>query len=344
MKAVVFEDINKLQLHNDYPKPECKKGWVVIKVMAAGVCATDLDIVAGDFGNPPVVIGHEICGDIVEVGEGVKNFKVGDRVVVETVVKSCGHCEYCLNGNKHLCKDAIEIGFPNIDGGYEQYTTCPESCLHKLKDNISYDEGGILEAVLCPYGLIYRYGIKENEIVFIQGTGVAGLSFIQTVKMYNPKKIIVAVRRKESVDLAYKYGADVVINTSEEDLEKRLLEESDGLGPSLSIDAAGAKKTIEDAVKLTAKGGRVILYGLPRRNTQIDFPVNDIILKQITVLGGTNNELAWDALIDDISKGKINIKDFVSKTFKLEDYEKAIALLKERPNGFIKAVLHPWEE
>ena len=211
MKAIVFEDINRLQLHNDYPKPTAKKGWVVIKVMAAGVCATDLDIIAGDFGNPPVVLGHEICGDVVEVGEDVKNFKVGDRVVVETVVESCGHCEHCLSGNKHLCKEAIEIGFPHIDGGYEQYTTCPESCLHKIPDNISYDEGGILEAVLCPYGLIYRYGIKENETVLIQGTGIAGLSFIQTIKLFNPKKIIVAVRRKESVNLAYKYGADVVI-------------------------------------------------------------------------------------------------------------------------------------
>ena len=342
MKAVVWEDIDKLVFHDDYPNPVCKKDWVVIKIMAAGVCATDLDIMAGDFGNPPCIIGHEVCGKIVEIGEDVKNCKVGDRVVVETAV-SCGHCKHCLSGNKHLCEECVEVGFPYIDGGYAQYTTCPSTCVHKIPDNISYDEGGIIEACVCPFGLLYRYGVKEDDVVLLQGTGIGGLSFIQSLKIFKAKKIIVAVRRKESVQLAYKYGADVVINTSEEDLYKRVLEESDGLGPSLSIDAAGAKKTIEDAIKLCAKGGRVILYGLPRKNSQVDLPVNDIVLKQLSIFGGTNNELAWDSLIECVSKGEFNISDFITRTYKLEEFEEAIENIRNRPSGYIKGVLHPWE-
>ena len=342
MKAVVFEDINKLVFHDDYPNPICKDDWVIVKIQAAGVCATDLDIIAGDFGEPPVIIGHEVCGDIVEVGKNVTNCKVGDRVVVETAV-SCGHCKHCLSGNKHLCEELVEVGFPHIDGGYAQYTTCPASNIHKIPDNVSYDEGGILEACLCPYGLLYRYGVKEDDIVLVQGTGIAGLSFIQALKIFKAKKIIVSVRRKESVELAYKYGADVVINTSEEDFYKRVLEESNGVGPSLSIEAAGAKKTIEDAVRICAKGGRVILYGLTRQGMQIDFPVNDIVLRQLSVVGGTNNELAWDSLIEHVSKGEFNIKNFISKTYKLEEFAEAVECLRNRPKGYIKGVLHPWE-
>ena len=342
MKAIVWEDIDKLALHNDYPDPECKDDWVIVKVMSAGLCATDLEIIKGEFGDPPSIIGHEVCGIIHQVGKNVTNCKVGDRVVVETAV-SCGHCEHCLSGNKHLCDDCTEVGFPHINGGYAQYTTCPSGCIHKIPDNVSFDEGGILEACLCPYGLIYRYGMKDNETVLINGAGVASLSFLQTVKLYNPSKVIVSVRRKEAMDLAYKFGADVVINTKEEDLFERIKEETNGKGPSLVIDGTGAKKPIEDSIKLCGKGGRVILYGLPSSDIQIDFGVKDIIMKQLTILGGTNNELAWDDLIKEVSAGRFNVKDMVSKIFTLEEVDKGIELLRNRPNGFIKAVLHPWD-
>lgn len=343
MKAVVFEKLNQQRFRDDYPNPVCKSGWVVVKVLSAGLCATDLEIIKGAFGNPPSVIGHEICGVITETASDVINCKAGDRVVVETAV-SCGHCRHCQSGNKHLCEDCIEVGFPNIDGGYAQYVTCPSHCIHKIPDSMSDDEGGILEACVCPFGLIYRNGMKLDETVLIQGAGVAGLSFLQSVKLYSPRKIIAAVRRESAEKLAYQFGADVVINTSREDLYARVQEETEGLGPTLSIDAAGAKRTIEDAVRLTAKGGRCILYGLPGTQTQIDFPVSDIILKQLTVIGGTNNQLAWDPLIQYVAKGQFNVKDMVSKVYRLEEFETALETLKARPDGFIKAVFHPWDE
>lgn len=341
MKAVVFERLNHLQFHGDYPEPACRLGWVVVKVMSAGICATDLEIIRGAFGDPPFIIGHEICGIVTETAPDVANCCVGDRVVIETAV-SCGYCSYCQSGNKHLCRDCVEVGFPRIDGGYAQYVTCPGNCIHKIPDNMSYDEGGILEACLCPFGLIYRNGMRLDETVLIQGAGVAGLSFLQSVKLYHPRKILVAVRKESAEKLAMRFGADVVINTAREDLYARVIEETDGLGATLSIDAAGAKKTIEDAVKLTAKGGRCILYGLPGNQTQIDFPVTDIILKQLTVMGGTNNQLAWDPLIRYVADGKFNVKDLVSQVYRLEDFEAALETVKNRPTGFVKAVFHPW--
>ena len=184
--------------------------------------------------------------------------------------------------------------------------------------------------------------MRLDETVLIQGAGVAGLSFLQSVKLYHPRKILVAVRKDSAEKLAMKFGADMVINTAREDLYARVMEETEGLGATLSIDAAGAKKTIEDAVKLTAKGGRCILYGLPDNQTQIDFPVTDIVLKQLTVMGGTNNQLAWDPLIRYVADGKFNVKDMVSAVYRLEDFEAALETVKNRPMGFVKAVFHPW--
>ena len=162
MKAAVWDGSDILKFDPDYPDPVCRDDWVVIKVMSAGICATDLHIMRGEFGEPPLIMGHEICGIITEIGSRVESCGVGDRVVVETAV-SCGHCRYCESGQKHLCSECHEVGFPPHNGGYAQYVTAPANCIHRIPDSMSWDEGGVLEAALCPFGLICRYGVKPGE-------------------------------------------------------------------------------------------------------------------------------------------------------------------------------------
>lgn len=345
MKAVIWEAINRLRFDADAPKPTCREDWVILKVMSAGVCSTDVHMITGRFenGEPPVILGHEICGVVTEVGSRVTTSRVGDRVVVETAV-SCGHCIHCETGNKHLCPECHEIGFTPYNGGYAQYVTVPASCLHKIPDSMSFDEGGILEAVVCPFGAIYRMGMKPGQTVLVQGVGVAGLSYIQAVKCFSAAKVIAAARNPASLEQAKRFGADVVINVKEEDLTQRVMEETEGRGVDLSIDAAGASNTIENAVKLCASGGRCLLYGLPAENASIQFPVKEIIMRQLTVTGATNNQLAWDPLICLIASGKFNVKDMVSRVYRLEELETALQTVAERPDGFIKAVVHPWDD
>ncbi len=344
MKAVIWEGVHKLRYDENVPEPICKEDWVVIRVMSAGVCATDTHIISGRFNNgePPHILGHEICGVISETGSNVAKWKPGDRVVVETAI-GCGGCIHCLTANKHLCDQGGEVGYPPYQGGYAQFVTAPASCIHKIPDNMSFDEGGILEAMVCPFGSLYRLGMRLNETVLIQGTGIAGLSFIQTVKCFTPAKVIAAARNPVRLAQAKRFGADVVVNTEKEDLAQRVMEETQGKGVSLSIDAAGAETTIENAVKLTAKGGRCLLYGLPADSAQIQFPVKEIIMNQVTVIGVTNNELAWDPMIEMVSAGKINVKDMITHRFPLNRLEEAVDLVMERPDSLIKAVVHPWD-
>ena len=156
MKAWIWKGVNDLELDGHYPDPQAKPGWVVLKVLSAGVCSTDVAIVTGqlDAGRPPAVLGHEICGEVVDVGDGVTAIRKGERVVVETFM-ACGWCLKCRSGNKHLCREAGEIGFPPHNGGYAEYVAVPQGCMRRVPDVMTDDEGAILEAAICPFGRLY---------------------------------------------------------------------------------------------------------------------------------------------------------------------------------------------
>ncbi|HPF87166.1 MAG TPA: alcohol dehydrogenase catalytic domain-containing protein [Candidatus Limiplasma sp.] len=343
MKAMLWEGTGRLR-QIEMPEPECKPDDLKIKVHSAGVCATDAHIVHGTFfnGDPPHVLGHEIAGEVVAVGNPALKSWEGKRIVVETAV-GCGVCEHCRSGNKHLCETGGEIGFPPYQGGYAQYVCVPWTCAHVMPDSMSYDEGGILEAVACPVGAIRRIGLAFGETVLVQGAGVAGLSFIQAVRAASAGKVIATITRECKREQTLQSGADVVVNVKTEDLKQRVLEETGGKGVELSIDAVGAADTLTDAVILCAARGRVLLYGLPDEQKLPPFPATRIIMRQLTVLGVTNNEMAWEPLLQMVARGTIRIRDFVTHRYTLSQLPEAIEAVSRRPEGLIKAVVHPWE-
>ena len=340
MKVWVWEGTDRLRMDAGYPDPKAKPGWVVLKVRAAGICSTDVSIIRGRFGawNPPGVLCHEICGEVVELGAGAKGVCVGDRVVVETSV-GCGICVKCRTGNKHLCPEAGEIGFPPFDGGYAEYVAVPDNCCRKMPDAMTDEQGAILEASICPFGRIYRNPPQLGATVLVQGVGVAGLSFIQAVKCFGAKKVIAAGRNPSRLDDARRFGADVVVNVKERDLAEVVRAETGGLGVDLSIDAAGAAATFDSAIRLCAAGGVVHLYGLPQADAKMALPVDDVIFRQLTIRGGTNNELAWVPLMELIAQGKFNNADMVTHRFAFDELPKAIDLVDRHPDGLIKAVV-----
>lgn len=342
MKAVIWKGPDTVE-YTDVPEPMCIPGWVKIRVMAVGLCVTEAHVIAGTFhaGNPPHILGHEICGDVVELGTGCSPELLGKRVVVETYV-GCGKCIYCRTGRKHLCS-AGEIGYPPYPGGDAQFVVVPETSIHCIPDQISYDEGGIMEAAACPFGALMSAGFAMGQTILVQGAGVGGLSFIQAARAAGAKKIICTVRNEEKARQAHFFGADIVIDLRTEDLQKRVMEETDSLGVDVSVDAAGVPETIENAIHTTASGGKVILYGIPDEHLKVSIPISEVILRQITLCGYTGNEFAWKPLIAAVSKGSFNLKDMVSQTFPLRDFDKALSLLKNKPKDLIKVVLHPWD-
>ena len=342
MKAVIWRGLYDLE-YCDVPEPECKAGWVKIKVQAVGLCATEAHIISGRFeaGKPPHILGHEICGDIVEVGAGCNPDNIGKRVVVETYV-GCGKCEFCKSGRKHLCS-AGEIGYPPYAGGDAQYVVVPEGCVRFLKDNISYDEGAIMEAVACPFGAVINSELREGQTVLVLGAGVAGLSFIQSALALGAKQVLCAVRNDTKAELVKRFGG-TVIDLRTQNLHETVMAFTNAMGVDLAIDAAGVPATIAQCFENVKNGGKVVLYGIPSKDAVVELPVVDCILRQITVCGYTGNEKAWDKLIEFVSEGKISLKEMVTEILPLSKFRKAVDLLENSGNHIIKVVLHPWED
>lgn len=342
MKAVIWKGLYDLD-YCDVPEPTTPDGWVKIRVQAVGLCATEVHIISGKFPvcEPPHILGHELCGDIVEVGKGVSEEYLHKRVVVETYV-GCGTCEFCKTGRKHLC-EAGEIGYPPYAGGDAQYAIVPQGCVRFLKDNISYDEGAIMEAVACPFGAVVNVGLEEGQTVLVMGAGVAGLSFIQSALALGAGKVLCAVRNDEKAALVRKFGG-TVIDLRKATLKEAVMNETDGMGVDVAIDAAGAPATIQGCFETVKSGGKVMLYGIPSSDAKVELPVIDCILRQITVCGYTGNEKAWDQLIAFVSEGKISLKEMVTKTLPLSEFREGVELVENGGPSVIKVVLHPWED
>ena len=343
MKAAVWTRIGEIRVM-DVDAPKIFANQVLIKVMSAGVCVTDLHVYTGKFkyGEPPHILGHEVAGVIDQIGSEVDGWSVGDRVVVETSI-GCGRCRFCNTGQRHLCPQMTEIGFTPNNGGYAEYMVAPVGNLLRIPDGLSYDEAGIIESVVCPIGAIYRLGVRFSETVAVFGVGVAGISFIQGAKAMGAGKIIAIARNDKHLQRAKGFGADIVINTTEENPEEVIMRETKGLGADLVIDATGAGKIISIMTHVIRRAGRIILYGLPSEDVKIDYPVKDIIMNQLEVYGAIGNPSVWEPLLEMAAAKVIRLKEMITHSFPLEEIEEAFACLEKPEENVLKAVIHPWD-
>ena len=339
MKAAVWDAIGHVSVI-DKPMPTADEGHVVVKVKAVGVCATDIHMITGKvtLATPPHVLGHEIAGEIAEVGQGVNGWKKGDRVVIDTII-SCGRCLACKSGRKELCPERMEIGYTPYDGGYAEYVRVPAQCLVHLPESVPFRDAAIMESIACPCGAVLRIGVKPGSTVFVQGGGPAGIAFIQAAKLSGAKMVIASVKGKERIEYAKHFGADVVIDAKNENVLERVMEITNGQGCEYVMDAAGAVESILlcfDACKI---GGDILYYGIPEASAKIEFPFMKMMMKQLRIHGILEYCAGWDTIVALVESGKINLRDMVTHTFKLEEISKAIELYESKDRSFIKMVI-----
>ena len=339
MKAALWDKIGHISII-DTPKPTSEDGFAVVKVMAVGVCATDVHMINGNvtLAKPPHILGHEIAGVIDEVGKNSAGWKKGDRIVVDTIV-SCGHCLACKSGRRELCPDRQEIGYVPFDGGYAEYVKVPIQCLVHLPDSIPFKDAAILESVACPFGAILRIGIRLGSTVLVQGAGPAGIAFTQSAKLSGAKKVIVSARGAKRLEFAKKFGADFVIDAANEDVIKRVDELTGGEGCDYVIDAAGSVQSIQTCFDTAKVGGDILFYGIPSADAKIEFPFMKIMMKQLRLHGVLEYCAGWDVLVGLVESGKMNVHDMVTHTFRLEELQKAVELYNSKDRSLIKAVI-----
>lgn len=340
MKAAIWFGEDKLEVR-EVPMPEIGEEEALLRVRAAGVCATDYHIISGKLkiGKAPNVQGHEICGEVVKINSKRTDIPIGQRCVVATSI-GCGYCDACREGKAYLCNDSSEIGYYPHNGGYAEYVKVPVSAIVPISDAVSDRAGAILESTVCPTESLMRIGVPFAGNVVIAGTGPAGLAFIMVAKLMGADKIISLVRDEKSTRRAYAYGATHVVNVkTSSDPVAEVAEITGGKKADVVIEATGAKPMIESMPDYVKKGGNIILYGIPGEADQICFPVTKMIVEEISVHGAVGNTKAWYPLAKMIESGKLDLDRLVTHEFSIDDINSAFDLFRVKDPTLIKAII-----
>lgn len=313
--------------------------WVIIRVAAAGVCGTDLHIWHDQFPYwPPVILGHEFSGEIVETGSAVKKFAVGDRVVCEPHSLACGECELCRTGRIQQCTDKRSPGW-GIDGGFAEYVTMPAKLLHRIPDGVSYDIAALAEPLaITVHHVTEICGISFRDFVVVSGAGPMGILATFVAKAAGARTVVTTGLSKcEGIRFpaALKLGADRTVNVEKEDVAAVVAELSDGKGADVVIETSGAGSAISAAVSVLKKYGKLCAVGMSGDKAQI--PWKDIVMKSLTVYGCfSSGYTAWDKALSLMAETGRQLDAVITHRVNLGEWEGTFRDL-EAENG-IKAL------
>lgn len=309
---------------------------VLIKVMSAGLCGSDIHIYHGT--NPvatyPRIIGHEFAGEVVIVGAGVSDLACGDHVVIDPVI-NCGNCYPCSIGRPNVCSK-LQVRGVHTDGGFQEYVVIPRQSIHKISTDISWEEAALIEPFTISAQVVARSQVTAMDTVFIMGAGPIGLCILQAVKRIGAKCFISDLV-DQRLQLAKEMGADLTINASTLDVNEVILSETEGVGVPVVIDAVCIPQTFEQAVKLATPAGRVVLLGLTLKPSQI--AQLDIMKKELDVRGSRLSNKRFPEVIEWFGNKEIKPRMLISHTFHFTDIKKAIEQVENHPNDTYKVVL-----
>ncbi len=312
----------------EHPTPQIGPGEILVKVIASGICGTDV-MEWYRTKKGPRILGHEIAGEIVESRSA--KYKKGQRVFVSHHVP-CSQCKYCREGNHTAC-ETLHTG--NFDpGGYSEFVRAPkinvDHGVYVLPDNVSYEEGTFIEPLACAVRGQRIIGVKKNHTVLILGSGISGILNIQLAKLKGAKVIATDIDEYR-LKKAKEFGADEVINAAHQDLSSFKAERI--------IVCAGALKAVEQAFQCIDKKGVILLFAIP--NVDIKVPTLDFWRNEITMVssyGAAPQDL--EESLEIIQKGKVNVKDTITHRLPLKDIQKGFQIVVEAKES-LKVVLSP---
>jgi len=339
MKAAYVVGYKETEIR-DVPKPEPKKGEVLIKVKTVGVCGSDLHVFLGvhAFRKAPVILGHEIAGEVYALGEGVTKFKVGDRVTIKPAI-SCGKCACCLDGKENLCLNNIAPGTPKWQdlGTFVEYFPAPEEIVYPIAEGIDYATSTLSEPLAVAVHIMRQPKKEHKKSLAIIGCGSIGLLTMFVAKQEGYEKIIGIDPADYNREAALKLGACRAINPLTEDTQKIVDELTDGKGVDLCVVAAGAPAILDQASDLTRKGGEVVLVSMIIK--PIEIHSFSYVLKEQTLYGAQLYDTADFEQALAITNSGIDMSLFVTQQLPLEDIQHAMELLSEKKENVIKIIM-----
>jgi len=349
MKALVLPSPGKFEIQS-VPVPNPVPFEVLCRVRAIAICGSDPEILRGDLAgiwppDYPFIPGHEWAGEVVSIGEGVINFKPGDRVAGEPH-KGCGYCRNCLEGRYNLCEN---YGHPETGhrhygflspGAYAQYNVHSVKSMTKMPDNISYIEGSMVDTAAVALHGLELTGITPGGTVVIIGPGPIGLISMRLARSMGAAQVIM-VGRRSRLAAAGKLGADILIDFEKEDPVKAVKSIRNDLKIDEVFECSGAKGTFNQAVRMVKKGGRIALIGVPPDYVVEELPFKYIVHNEIAIFGSrADPNSSWN-IVQMVASGQIVLKDLVTHTFPLEEFEIALDTFVNRRDDAIKVVVEP---
>ena len=331
--------------YEDVDMPALGADDVLIKVKAAGLCGTDLEVYDGlmfyftsGMSRMPLITGHEWSGEVVEWGANVTGFEVGDRVTGECSV-GCLRCDYCTRGWYNQCPNRTETGLLNREGGFAEYIAFPQMFLHKC-NGIAHDEATFIE----PTGVaLYATKLAQTcpeDYVAVMGPGPIGLFMVQAAKAYGARHVILVGTRNDRLEVGRRLGADLTVNVRHENLFEKVKEATNGHMINVALEAVGKPAVWDDIASIIAPRARVVMTGLfAGEKCAVDF--DPLVINNVAILGSLGGPNCWDEAIDLHERGKVTAAPMITHRLPLDRFVDGIEIMRNRTDNVIKVVLEP---
>ncbi len=334
MKALVAYGKDDYRLELNYPTPECGPDDIIIRTEGCGVCAGDLKcrhgapMFWGDekqpaWVEPPFIPGHEFLGHIVEMGERVKGFQIGERITADQIVP-CGECRFCKSGRYWMCQPHATFGFQKgNNGGMAEYVRYPKTAvISRVPEDMELKKALLIEPYGCSKHAVDRANITNEDVVVISGAGTLGLGMITYARMKNPARLIALDMVDKRLEKAREFGADLALNPGKEDVVSMIQELTQGYGCDIYIEATGHPSSVEQGLAMIRKLGRFVEFSVFGQPATVDWSIIGD-RKELDVMGSHLSPYCYPFVIEHIADGSLKTEGVVSRTFPIEEWEKA---------------------
>jgi threonine dehydrogenase-like Zn-dependent dehydrogenase len=340
MKAALFLGQRRLELQ-ELPKPACGPREALVKVLACGVCGTDVHIYRGELAaaRPPVVLGHEIFGEIEAVGEEVSQLRPGQRVVLDPFIP-CGSCWFCKNGEPRFCRQETFLGY-HRHGGFAQYTTAPELNTYPVPEGTGLEAGVLTETLSTVVAGLTRLAPQPGRSFLLLGAGTVGLLWAQLLRRSLPSLLIQTEVVRERLERSRSLGVDRALSPRQEDLSQ-VVGSLCPDGVDYLIDATGSTEAVAQALPLLKKGGAFLCFGIAPEDERLPLSLSWFYRQQVTFLTSRRPPREMERAIRLLARGAVDARAVVTGRFPLERIEETFRLFHEARDRQLKMAVDPW--
>lgn len=336
MQAVYLEEVGRFTLR-EVPVPRPGPREVLVAVKSVGVCGSDVHYyehgAIGDFVvEEPLILGHECAGEVVELGEGVRDLRVGDRVALEPGVP-CRHCEHCLSGRYNLCPDVVFMATPPVDGAFCEYVVSPEDFAYKLPPHVSTEAGATVEPLAVGLHALRLVGLRAGERVAVLGAGPIGLLAVAAARAAGAGRVAAADLLPLRLEAAEKMGAERTVNAAEEDAGAALRDWAD-----VVLECVGVEQTLAQAFQVARPGGRVAWIGMGAASAQV--PVVKAQAKELLITGVFRYANVYPSAVALLAAGKLHVEPVITHRFDFPAVPEAMEFVANNRDVALKTMVN----